>query len=339
MVAGYTPTDIMRFRDRAAWHPYGKVVFHDETPTEAYREMFADLEVIQYLVKAYDPVTGHEIELDDRRLNVRSDTRERLGLVSTDYKICQNLELCGFTELLAKGNDKLVVESMGTLLGGKVFWCLVRADSFSVRGDDISAYMCAFNTHDATTSLQLAMTGIRAQCLNTVGMIFPDVRGGEQILGQGRFSCRHDGTLMSKLEDCREALMLYEHSVKSTQKIAEEIASKPVKSEQELRNYFFECYEANFGEIPTMASTKGEAVRRNRAMSALHSFERRWDDERTIGGDNMWSAFNAFTGLIQHDMKARGKDDQDRVEKRQYSNLLGLNNERSIRAMELALHV
>ena len=39
MVAGYTPTDLMRFRDRAAWHPYGQVVFEDETPTEAYRLM------------------------------------------------------------------------------------------------------------------------------------------------------------------------------------------------------------------------------------------------------------------------------------------------------------
>lgn len=46
---------------------------------------------------------------------------------------------------------------------------------------------------------------------------------------------------------------------------------------------------------------------------------------------------NAWTGLLQHDRKARGADDAARVEKRVHSNLFGLNAERSVKAYEKAL--
>jgi len=82
-----------------------------------------------------------------------------------------------------------------------------------------------------------------------------------------------------------------------------------------------------------------EERRRNKAMSAYNSFTRRFDDERNIAGASAWNMLNAYTGLVQHDQKTRGADDDQRVERRVESNLFGLNQARTQAAFQRALAV
>ena len=93
---------------------------------------------------------------------------------------------------------------------------------------------------------------------------------------------------------------------------------------------------ADFGDVPDNPQDKKEERQRDKATSAFNSFSRRFDDERAVAGSNLWNAFNAYSGLVQHDMKARGKNDADRIEKRVTSNLFGLNSERINSAIQLA---
>ena len=109
--------------------------------------------------------------------------------------------------------------------------------------------------------------------------------------------------------------------------------------EDKLVEFFRSNYERDFGEIPTNAKDRREELKLDRVRSAMGSFMRRFDDEREIAGATAWNAFNAYSGLIQHDMKARGKDDADRVERRIASNLYGLNQERTQKAFAEALMI
>ena len=103
-------------------------------------------------------------------------------------------------------------------------------------------------------------------------------------------------------------------------------------TEDMRKDYFFAQYTADFGAI------KADDERAlGRAQTAYQSFTKRWDDEKAYHTGSMWGAFNAYSGLVQHDLKARGADDVVRVERRQDSNLFGLGSRRTQAALQSAM--
>ena len=331
--------DTVLLHTKKAWHGYGQVIDEDLTALEALERCGLDWGVDQWPLVARGP-DGVESEVDTHVLNVRSDTQTPLGIVGTGYQICANRELAQLADSLAKEGDRVVIETCGSLMDGRRVWFLLRAGSFSVRGDKVSNYICCSNGHDGGAAIRFSPTGIRVVCANTLSLVVPVFgKDDPSEVKPASFAARHSGNISEKLEDIRSALRLYECAAKTTEDRVNLLASIEVTSDQQLAELFIRNYQRDF-PLSTKNPTPEQSERfQSRQTDALGCFMKRWDDERSEAGNNYWVAYNAYSGLVQHDSKARGRDDVARVERRQDSNLFGLNSQRTSRAFVDALEL
>lgn len=349
-----TATDNVVLHRTKAWHGLGIVVEDAPTPREALTIAGLDWGVEQRTLTTQtlvvDPQTGKkkvvDVPVPGYIANYRTNNEggELLGIVSESYCPIQNIEVADFCEALAEVSKTVKVETAGSMRGGKKVWFLCKAGSFEIgNGDENFEYLFVSNGHDGTTPYRFTPTSIRVVCSNTYHFAI-GADDNYNSLGKSALVLKHTPNIKDKLEEARFALQQYSHIRVANIKTMQGLASKSATSD-EFKQFFLECYTNDFGEIPTEAQIvstldkkekrKLERVRQ-RSIDAYGSFSKRFDDEREIANASYWNAFNAYSGLIQHDRKARGSDDEDRIQRRADSNLFGLNQERTQRAMALA---
>lgn len=337
-----TSTDNVLLVKQAAWHGLGVIVPDAVTPTEALPLIGAEWGVRQLALSATDPLTGKTIELKDRLLNVRDDNFEELGIVSRHYKTFTNREVAEFCESLVEVGNEVVpvkVETAGTIRGGKKVWFLLKGESFNIGlRDEVVPYVLVANGHDGLTSLTVTPTTIRVVCSNTLHMVVAgsDAHAAPQTAA---ISIGHMGDLQSKVAAARNALAHYKHSLNYTKHQMEKLADTTV-GHQELLSFFTELYDNHItATLDKTHSDKVSSRRKERAGQSFLTFMDRFEQEETLAGASWWNAMNAYTGMLQHDRKLRGKDENDKVEKRVHMNLLGINTVRAHDALTLALQL
>lgn len=326
-------TDNVVMHKTGAWHGMGVVVEDAPTPREALRIAGIESGTVGLKLKAYDD-EGNEYLIDSHVANYRVDDKRLLGIVSASYQIVQNIEVAEFCEALQITDKKVKIETAGTIRNGKRMWMLCKGESFDVaNGDQMFPYLLVSNGHDGGAPFRVTPTTVRAVCSNTLHMVIPRHDTGELL--SSAFVMRHGSKIMDRMEEAKEALKNYATAQQQMREVANRLAAKLV-DENDMQKFFWEAYQTEFGEIPTNPQNKREENKKNKAMSALGSFTRRFDDEKLIAGASAWNMFNAFSGMVQHDLKAKGKDDPDRIVKRVESNLFGLNQKRTQAALRLA---
>lgn len=335
MSSGITDTDNVVLHRKPAWHKMG-IVIQGEAPTphEGLTQAGIDWGVEQRDLFTYDS-KGSVIPIASLVGNYRADTGSLLGIVTKGYIPIQNVELADFCSALIEAGKGIVrCESIGTLFGGKRIWFLLKGELFEVaKGDQVYPYILASNGHDGLTTFRITPTYIRVVCRNTMGMVIPESDDG--AIGLSAISFRHSTHVMDRVEEAKKALSEYGKTLMKSKEVINSLVSKEV-SQADVQKFFLESYTADFGDIPAEIKDRKDERKRERALSAYNSFSKRFDDERQVAGTNYWNALNAYTGLVQHDLKARGKDDTDRVEKRVQSNLFGLANDRTEAAVKRA---
>lgn len=327
-------TDGLALVKEKAWHGLGLVVPDHFTPREGLKLAGLEWGVSQKSLYFKD-ANGKDVEVPSHVLNFREDTQEQFAVVSSGYQVISNAEMADFCEALAM-NEKHIVkcETVGSVQGGRRVWFLLKGKEFAVaKGDEMFPYILVSNAHDGSAAFRVTPTTVRTVCSNTLHLTIPRHDTGE--LGTSALSIRHTKNLMERVEEAKHALRHYQTVLQENRNMMETLASKPA-NKQNMQEFFIECYQEMFGEIPSNPSNRKEERQHNKAKDAYHSFTRRFDDERHIAGDSYWNVFNAFSGLCQHDMKSRGSDDADRLEKRVNSNLFGLNATRTHSALQLA---
>lgn len=324
-----------------AWHGLGVIVEDAPTPREALTIIGAERAVEQIPLIARYPkdhpvaeLRGKEIPVPSHALNVHADDGSPIAVVGSGYEIVQNVAVADFCASLAELDDVVKCETAGTIRNGAKIWFLLKGESFSVRDKDmITPYILVSNAHDGTSSFRVDPTTVRAVCSNTLHMIIGF--DGEKA-HRGTLTLRHTRSIHERLQQAKAALGLYGRSLTRTQELCNTLARQDV-SKDELNAFFMERYQADFGAIPSNPQDEREEAIRTKALGAKASFTKRFDDELDVAGATRWNAFNAYSGLIQHDRKTRGKDDTARVENRVYSNLFGLNEARTNAAFAHAL--
>lgn len=336
--------NVVLFRKKA-WHGLGVIVPDNMTPIEALGHIGAEYGIEQQPLAR---CIGHDafgnpiwLPFDGHVANVRADLNRHedglMGVVTSSYHPVQNVDLARFCETLSD-TGSVTVETAGTLQGGKKIWFLLQGKSITIgprQMDEVRPYILCSNSHDGTQSYRITPTAVRVVCANTWQLVLGDFRSAENV-SNSAFSIRHTTNVMERINEAKDALRRFENATEASRQFANHLATKAIKTVQ-LEQFFAECYQADFGPIPSNPQDKGEARQRDRAKDAFGLFSKRFDDELDVAGGSWWNAANAYTGLIQHDRKARGKDDLDRVEKRQFSNLFGLNSRRTTAAMKKAL--
>jgi phage/plasmid-like protein (TIGR03299 family) len=338
-----TKHDHVMLAGEKAWHGLGTIV-EEATPKEALRIAKLDWKVTQqtlhrevyseqYHAEGFQVVGSHVA-------NVRMDTNTVLGIVGKDWTPFQNDELAAFCEALhEEGNVK--VESAGSIRGGQRVWFLLKGEQFAIKNnDEIFPYICVSNGFDGGTSLRCTPTTIRVVCSNTLHMVIPKREKTGRIAGlrEAAYVVRHTGGLKARVEEARLALKEYNLRLQENKALMEELANVNLNTAK-LKKFFLEMHQRHFGVIKDNPTTKTEMRKHTRAMDGLQACLSRFESERKLAGATAWNAFNAYTGMLQHDYASNRKDATVRAEAKLSTNLFGTNADRTIETFRAALQL
>lgn len=316
--------DAVVLHRQQAWHGLGIVVEDAPTPLEALRIAKLDWTVEKWPLSATDG--KNRLLLPDKFLNVRTDAYHPLGIVGKDWEAFQNIDLAKFCEALAEAGDTVKIESAGSIRNGQKVFFLLKGESFSVRGhdgDEIKPYILASNGFDCITSCRFTPTSVRVVCSNTLHAVIPDERKGRVRVREAGYSIVHSGKLKDRLEEVKAALKLYGKSINDQREMIDALAARDMTNEAANR-FFLECYARQFGAIADVPTTTKEKREREKAIAALGMMQTRFTREAdTVSGGNRWTAFNAYSGWLQHDRTIRRKDEAKANDLRVATTLFG----------------
>jgi phage/plasmid-like protein (TIGR03299 family) len=111
------------------------------------------------------------VEVPDKHVLFRSDTRHPLGIVSDKYKVVQPGEVLDFFRDIAHVGG-LELSAAGTIYDGKRFWATAKigeACPASLK-DKVGGYLLLSTSADGSLATEVRRTTIRVVCRNTLAM-------------------------------------------------------------------------------------------------------------------------------------------------------------------------
>lgn len=145
------------------WHGLGTVVQEAPTSEDAIRLAGLDWDVIQ------EPIYCAGKVVPDCFGNVRSDTLDTVGIITSKYRVVQNRDAFAFVNDIMAQKDVLCrYETAGSLWNGKKVWLLVELPGRFILGDETKNYLWFCNSHDGKSALKAGTSVIRVVCNNTL---------------------------------------------------------------------------------------------------------------------------------------------------------------------------
>lgn len=317
---------------KPAWHGLGTVVEDAPTSADAIRLAGLDWTVGQeelFLRGEIADANGRARllgpEVPNAVANVRSDTRRVLGIVTRRYTPVQNVEAFRFVDALVD-EAEVRYESAGALFGGQTVWLLARLPEVeAVAGvDKQMSYVLFANSHDGGSAVQVLPTNVRVVCWNTLNFA---LRNGKEA-GTRRYSIRHVGDVMKRIDEAREAIGLVRVHFHDYMRLAETLVKR------ELSNAEFGTYlDALFPKADNGTLTPQRAkVRRMVTMNYTR------DERQQLPGieRTAWAAVNAVTQYHDHDRRFANTRVSTAAESRLYGSWLGTASKDKARAMRVA---
>lgn len=214
------------------WHGIGTIVSGAPTSEEAIRLAKLDWDVIQYPMVAKFNEDGTEISDDSGYFaNVRSDTKDILGVVKDRYKVVQNIEAFDFVDdIVGNGEIECHYETAGSLGNGKRIFLLVNLPESTLVGDKVDNYLFFTNSHDGSSSLMAGITNVRVVCSNTLQLA---IRSASRI-----WRCRHTTNIEGRKNEAKQSLGLAVKYMEDSKILAEQLAFKKISEEAFFRTLF-----------------------------------------------------------------------------------------------------
>lgn len=190
------------------WEPISEPVFVSEPGFEDDGTGFGPHPVTQYT------------EAQGFKAIRRSDDASLLGIVGEGYEPVTNNEMWDIAETLQGESKDVMFETAGSLQGGKKVWILIRlADPISLKGDPNGAtlpYFALQNAHNGSGAFRGQATMTRIVCANTSQIADQEAktRGTE-------FAFSHTLNVRDRIEEARQALMGWRHSLDAWQQLTE----------------------------------------------------------------------------------------------------------------------
>jgi phage/plasmid-like protein (TIGR03299 family) len=180
------------YTGRKPWHGFGHHITED-TPLERWRTYAGlDWDVIEAPI--FDNIWidndtegyGDRLaaknhlsfkQIPGKKVLRRSDTNDRLSVVTNRFKVVQPEQVIEFFRSVIKENG-FQMSTAGALKGGKRVWAMADCGKdFTINGDRVGAHLLLATAYDGTFSTTAQFTSIRVVCNNTLG--FSLDRGGE----------------------------------------------------------------------------------------------------------------------------------------------------------------
>lgn len=327
-----TPSDGLVLAGRRAWHGLGVVVEQAPNALNALTIAGLDWPVEQWPLIARRGEQDYSVAT--HVLNVRADTGLGLGVVGVGYQPVQNRELATFCDALSS-TGQAVIESAGSIRGGRRVWFLLRGSSVWVGNgsDEVRPYLLVCNSHDGSLAVTCQPTTIRVVCSNT---LHASLARGENAATTVRF--RHEGAITDKLEDARKALGLFNQARDEFAKQTQALSARTM-TRDDLQRFWLDVYSQALEEIPSNPTTTAEFRRVDHAKEVLAQWATNFDVDRarTQGGPTAWHALNAVTEYLDHQRSVRAPSEVARQDSRVFSRLWGTAAVAKSKALHLAL--
>lgn len=198
------------------WEGLGTEVKEAPTSLEALKLADLDWEVEPMQISTEDGI------IPDWFANVRKTDGKVLGLVTSRYKICQNIDAFAFTDTLIGGDVRY--ETAGQLNGGKRIWLLARLPDTEIVGDKTEPYLCFTNTHDGSGAVRVCMTPVRVVCQNTLNLALRQANRA--------WSAKHTGDINGKLAEAHRCLEMANSYMKALDEEADRLANTKFDEER-----------------------------------------------------------------------------------------------------------
>lgn len=325
-----TRSDRLGTRLQRGWHGLGEVIDDGISGEEAVRRYLPwSVERVQSFVT----IDGKQVPLPVWA-NIRSDTRDILGVVGPEYKTVQNIDLGKFADAMVGADTAVTMETCGSLLSGRKVFLLVRVPKeirVGKTGADLSIpYLLLANGHDGSMAMTVLWTIERVVCNNTYTRALGAVKGS---LAEGTaFRIKHVGDVAGQLDEARRVLGIAASGLTQYEEQANALAAFSA-STSGIEQYFQSVFAAQFGERPD-DDLDGVAWDK-RCREVVGEWSALMDSETNridgIGG-TMWAALNAVTEWTDKSRSPGIKGDR-----RDHLKILGAGAIAKRTAMRLAL--
>lgn len=326
---GLTNTDRMADVGKLAWHGLGQAL-----PEGIGAEDAAKLVGCDWTTRLAPVMADGEV-IAEHFAHKRTDNGQFLGIVQKDYVPVENVEVCRFADGIFGMDRAPICESIGTLFGGKRFWCLMRmaGDIELPKGDSIARYVAVSNGHGGTAAFSCYPTTVRIVCANTLRLSEREV--GKQAV---RFIHRAGGdkeAMADKLKTAQAVLGFADKAMAKFRSEAEALARKGWNKADA-----FQFFKVTFAALWPLADGADHSTtqRWNAKMADVTSeWLRVFESERcaAVFGANAWTGSQAITDWLDHST-GRGKAGHGSAE-RTASNLFGASDKQKGQVMRMAL--
>jgi phage/plasmid-like protein (TIGR03299 family) len=208
--------------------------------------------------------------------NVRSDTREVLGIVSERYKVAQNKDVFAFADdLIGNGSVKCTYETAGSLFNGRRVFMLVNMPKGRIAGDEYQPYLCLSNAHDGSACLQVFLTGIRVVCNNTLTAALNTAKR--------KISIRHLSAMEQRKSEAVKTMGAASKYFHDLEAFASELAGKQVNIGKVLDRLF----------PASMEMSKRQLASNREVKELIKNLLKKKDDLQNFKG-TAWGAYSAI---------------------------------------------
>lgn len=183
------------YAGEAPWHGLGQ-----RLPGTATAQDIIQAAGLDWMILSEPIFLAGEVAIPGHVANVRSDTREVLGVVSDEYHTFQNGEMLAFGDSLV-GESCAMYHTAGSLRRGRRVFATAKlpASLVVVPDDVVDQYLLLVTGHDGTQSFTIRFTPVRVVCANTLGIALRNAAAYE-------YTVTHKGTLAQQLATVRQAL-------------------------------------------------------------------------------------------------------------------------------------
>ncbi len=321
-----------RNQGKRAWHGLGVALTDDQQKSAVEAGTSIGLnwgtELLPVYADLLTPDGIRRIEAKDSKLQVRTDTHDVLGMVSSGYQKFENVDGFRFADaILDEAGPGARVETIGSLYGGRrVFTLLEVGDPITAaRGDEIRRYVCFSWGHGGFASIQANPTGVRVVCANTIAQADQDRHLGVRLV--------HSGNLEQKLATARMLLGYAKKSFDTLEATVKHLAATSMSGD-ECKDFMNRAFDTMF---PAPTEPEALAKWQSKKADTFVSWRELFANERNNGmpaiRGSFWAALNTVTEWCDHVRGRTGEGSDVRV----HSNLFGVSREAKAQVQRLAV--
>ena len=198
------------------WHGLGQQLSADSSIETWAEESGLDFQLATADVQFTPPASvwngfkAQSLPYDGKKVMYRTDSNLPLGLVSSQYKIVQPIEVLEFFRDMVGNIAHL--ETAGVLRNGAHYWALAKMDGeFNIAGDKVNQYLLLASSADGSLATQARLTSVRVVCNNTLQLA--------QQKGKANVSVRHNSVfrpeaIKAELANSNETFRMFEQTAK-----------------------------------------------------------------------------------------------------------------------------